>query len=161
VKRTFATGLVSVTIAAIVITAVFWKTSRPRMGGRPPGTTDIRIERLFANGARWNGKVVYQRGYGMGSLELGVPITPSHVFPAESIRAGHQLRRCGYAKPHHLPAGLFPSSANASTILSAIDGVPAKETFDITATAKPRSGTVRRDDTSSTQKWPLWPAAWT
>jgi len=142
------------------------------MGGRPPGTTEIRIDRLFAKwsrsdspgcslGVSWNGKVVYQRGYGMASLELGVPITPSHVFPAASIRAGHKLRRCGYAKPHHLPAGLFPSSANASTILSAMDGVPAKETFDITATANPRSGTVRRDDTSSTQKWPLWPATWT
>jgi len=54
------------------------------MGGRPPGTTDIRIDRLFAKwsrsdspgcslGVSWNGKVVYQRGYGIPSLELGCP----------------------------------------------------------------------------------------
>jgi hypothetical protein len=32
-----------------------------------------------------------------------------------------------------LPAGLFPGSANACAILSATEGVPANETFDITA----------------------------
>ena len=31
------------------------------------------------------GRVVYQQGYGMASIELGVPITPATVFPVASI----------------------------------------------------------------------------
>ena len=46
----------------------------------------------------------------------------------------------------------FPCSANAGAILSATEGVPANETFDISATASPRSGNVTRDATSSTLK---------
>ena len=84
-------------LAAIcAIAAVFWKRSGPATGGPAPGSTAARIDRLFAQwsrsdspgcslGVSRNGGVVYQRGYGMASLELGVPITPSHVFPAASI----------------------------------------------------------------------------
>lgn len=95
-KRTLAFVLVFATICAIVIAAVFWKRSGAATGRPPPGSTAVRIDRLFAKwnrsdspgcslGVSRNGKVVYQSGYGMASLELRVPITPSHVFPAASI----------------------------------------------------------------------------
>ena len=55
-----------------------------------------RVDQLFAQwnrsdspgcslGVSQNGVPVYERGYGMASLELGVPITPTSVFPAASI----------------------------------------------------------------------------
>jgi CubicO group peptidase (beta-lactamase class C family) len=61
-----------------------------------PTSANARIDRLFAQwsrsdspgcslGVSQNGSVLYEHGYGMASLELGVPITPSHVFPAASI----------------------------------------------------------------------------
>jgi CubicO group peptidase (beta-lactamase class C family) len=57
---------------------------------------EARVDRLFA---QWNkpsspgcsvavgqkGAVVFERGYGMANLELGVPITPRSVFEAASI----------------------------------------------------------------------------
>src|SRR5690349_6480333 len=66
------------------------------MGGTPPASTAARIDRLFVQwsrsdspgcslGVSRNGRVVFQRGYGMASFELGVPISPLHVFPAASI----------------------------------------------------------------------------
>jgi CubicO group peptidase (beta-lactamase class C family) len=59
-------------------------------------STEARVDRLFA---QWNkpsspgcsvavgqkGAVAFERGYGMASLELGVPITPRSVFEAASI----------------------------------------------------------------------------
>ena len=55
-----------------------------------------RVDKLFAEwnrpdspgcslGVSQNGVRVYERGYGMANLELGVPITPASVFPAASI----------------------------------------------------------------------------
>jgi len=55
-----------------------------------------RVDQLFAQwnrsdspgcslGVSQNGVPAYERGYGMASLELGVPITPTSVFPAASI----------------------------------------------------------------------------
>lgn len=38
-----------------------------------------------ALGVSRGGEIVYERGYGMANLELGVPITPASVFPAASI----------------------------------------------------------------------------
>src|SRR5688572_31839950 len=32
-----------------------------------------------------NGSLIYERGFGMANLELGVPITPASIFPAASI----------------------------------------------------------------------------
>src|SRR5689334_14896402 len=32
-----------------------------------------------------NGTLIYERGFGMANLELGVPITPASIFPAASI----------------------------------------------------------------------------
>ncbi|MBI1874874.1 MAG: serine hydrolase [Acidobacteria bacterium] len=54
------------------------------------------MDRLFAQWNRadspgwsvavgWNDAVVYERGYGMANLELGVPIGPASVFEAASI----------------------------------------------------------------------------
>jgi CubicO group peptidase (beta-lactamase class C family) len=94
VKRTPAFVLAFAVICAIA--AVFWKRSGAATGGPPPESTSARIDRLFTQwsrsdspgcslGVSRNSRVVYQRGYGMASLELGVPITPSHVFPAASI----------------------------------------------------------------------------
>jgi CubicO group peptidase (beta-lactamase class C family) len=55
-----------------------------------------RVDGLFAEwnkadspgcgvGVSQNGAVVYQRGYGLANVELGVPITPASVFPVASI----------------------------------------------------------------------------
>lgn len=55
-----------------------------------------KVDRLFAEwnrtdapgcavGISRNGAVVYERGYGMANLELGVPITPATVFALASI----------------------------------------------------------------------------
>ena len=59
-------------------------------------STDARIDPLFATwnrpdspgcgvGVSRNGAVIYERGYGMASLERKVPITSSTVFPLASI----------------------------------------------------------------------------
>jgi CubicO group peptidase (beta-lactamase class C family) len=55
-----------------------------------------RVDKLFAAwnrtdspgcavGVSRNGAVIYEHGYGMANLELGVPITPATVFPIASI----------------------------------------------------------------------------
>lgn len=57
---------------------------------------EARVDRLFAQWNRadppgcsvavgWNDAIVYERGYGMANLELGVPIGPASVFEAASI----------------------------------------------------------------------------
>ncbi len=38
-----------------------------------------------ALGVVWNGKFIYKHGYGLGSLELGVPLTPESVFYMGSV----------------------------------------------------------------------------
>jgi len=59
-------------------------------------SVDASVDKLFAQwkrsdspgcslGVSRNGISVFERGYGMASLELGVPITPASVFPAASI----------------------------------------------------------------------------
>jgi CubicO group peptidase (beta-lactamase class C family) len=60
------------------------------------GSVTARVDKLFAEwnrsdspgcslGVSQNGVRVYERGYGMANLELGVPIAPASVFPAASI----------------------------------------------------------------------------
>lgn len=55
-----------------------------------------RVDQLFAEwsksdspgcglGVSKDGVPVYERGYGMANLELGIPVTPASVFPAASI----------------------------------------------------------------------------
>lgn len=66
---------------------------------RHPRSTEsvaAEVDKLFAEwnrsdspgcslGVSRNGVPLYERGYGMASLELGVPITPASVLPAASI----------------------------------------------------------------------------
>src|SRR4030095_6987713 len=62
----------------------------------PTASMTARVDRLFAAwnrpdspgcgvGVSRNGAVIYERGYGMASLERKVPITSSTVFPLASI----------------------------------------------------------------------------
>jgi CubicO group peptidase (beta-lactamase class C family) len=62
----------------------------------PVESPNARVDALFAEwnkpdspgcsvGVSQNGTVVYEHGYGMASLEHGVPITPATVFPVASI----------------------------------------------------------------------------
>ena len=44
-----------------------------------------------------------------------------------------------------LPAALLPCAANACAILNAIERVPAREMFDVTATTSPRPGKVMNE----------------
>ena len=65
-------------------------------GSSPTASTAARVDPLFATwnrpdspgcgvGVSRNGAVIYERGYGMASLERKVPITSSTVFPLASI----------------------------------------------------------------------------
>src|SRR6266496_1731037 len=75
---------------AIAAGMVYWIAAKR---GESAGT---RVDKLFAEwnrpdspgcsmGVSRNGSVVYQHGYGMANLELGVPITPASVFSLASI----------------------------------------------------------------------------
>jgi|GEM_PF-5320847 len=57
---------------------------------------NAKVDALFAEwnkpdspgcavGISKNGTLLYEKGYGMASLEWGIPITPAAVFPAASI----------------------------------------------------------------------------
>jgi CubicO group peptidase (beta-lactamase class C family) len=63
---------------------------------QPAESVAVRVDQLFAEWNRTdspgcslavsrNGTVVYEHGYGMANLELGVPITSASVLPAASI----------------------------------------------------------------------------
>lgn len=63
---------------------------------QPPESVTVGVDQLFAEWNRTdspgcslavsrNGTVVYEHGYGMANLELGVPITSASVLPAASI----------------------------------------------------------------------------
>ena len=100
--QTFANALwffVSTAIGSILLIAL------PALANEPDSTKEnsssdqsltARVDKLFADwdksdspgcslGISRNGTVVYERGYGMVNLELGVQITPGSVFPAASI----------------------------------------------------------------------------
>jgi len=89
--------ITAIVIGALSAVAVFWIRSTTTTAKQvPAASVDSKIEKLFAQwdrsdspgcalGVSKNGVVVYQRGYGMASLELGVPITPASVLPAASI----------------------------------------------------------------------------
>src|SRR5512141_507688 len=64
--------------------------------GAPADTTTRIVDRVFdawrttdspgcALGVARNGRVVYERGYGMANLETGTPITPSSIFHVASV----------------------------------------------------------------------------
>jgi CubicO group peptidase (beta-lactamase class C family) len=68
----------------------------PGACGRAEKSQTARVDKLFAVwdrsdspgcavGISRNGAILYEHGYGMANLELGVPITPATVFPIASI----------------------------------------------------------------------------
>ena len=87
----------AVAIVSILAPAVFGKEQETTKAN--PATAEsvtARVDQLFAEwnrsdspgcslGVSQNGVRVYERGYGMANLELGVTITPASVFPAASI----------------------------------------------------------------------------
>ena len=89
--------ITAVVIVALSAVAVLWKRRITTAANRvPAASVDSRIDKLFAQwdrsdspgcalGVSQHGVIVYQRGYGMASLELGVRITPASVLPAASI----------------------------------------------------------------------------
>jgi len=89
--------IVVVAIVSFTTLIVFWKVHHPASGKQPSGeSVAARVDHLFAQwdrsdspgcsvGVSKNGVPVYQRGYGMASVELAVPITPASVLPAASI----------------------------------------------------------------------------
>ncbi|HXN23464.1 MAG TPA: serine hydrolase domain-containing protein, partial [Candidatus Dormibacteraeota bacterium] len=97
-KTLVTTAVVAaVAIGSFIAPTVFGKeqdTTKANPSSAEPAAA--RVDRLFAEwnrsdspgcslGISQNGVLVYQRGYGMASLELGVPITPASVLPAASI----------------------------------------------------------------------------
>lgn len=61
-----------------------------------PDALTARMDKLFADWNKTNapgcgvaisrnGALIYERGFGLANIELGVPITPASVFPAASI----------------------------------------------------------------------------
>jgi CubicO group peptidase (beta-lactamase class C family) len=89
VSRTAAIllGLVAVVTALVLAT---------RLGRHPGAASSVQIDAIFAPwnrpdspgcsvGVGHDGLTVHERGYGMASLELGVPISPASVFEAASI----------------------------------------------------------------------------
>jgi len=96
-----------ITACVLVITAVaivhfiaptVFRTERNAAKGNPRSAESVtaRVDKLFAQwnrsdspgcslGVSRNGAVVYERGYGMANLELGVPITPASVFHVASV----------------------------------------------------------------------------
>jgi CubicO group peptidase (beta-lactamase class C family) len=81
--------------SVLVVTAVAMTCSVAcRSSSAESATT--RVDKLFAEwsksdspgcgvGISRNGAPVYEHGYGMANLELGVPITPDSVFPVASV----------------------------------------------------------------------------
>lgn len=77
----------------LVLMALVSQAASPNL---MPNALTARMDKLFADWDKTNspgcgvavsrnGVVVYERGFGMASLELGVPITPASVLPAASI----------------------------------------------------------------------------
>jgi len=89
--------LVSAIIATVFPLSVLGQTSNAVNGNPSPAEpATARVDRLFAPwnrsdspgcslGVSQNGSLVYERGYGMANLELGIAITPASVFNVGSI----------------------------------------------------------------------------
>jgi len=89
--------ITAVAIVYFIAPTVFWKERNAAKGNpRSCESVTARLDKLFAQwnrsdspgcslGVSRNGAVVYERGYGMANLELGVPITPASVFHVASV----------------------------------------------------------------------------
>jgi CubicO group peptidase (beta-lactamase class C family) len=99
-KRVITTcflALAAVTVASVISLAVSWKKqSATTVDPSPAESVTARVDDLFAEWNRSdspgcslavsrNGTLLYERGYGMADLGLGVPITPASVFRVCSI----------------------------------------------------------------------------
>ena len=90
-------AVTAIAIGSVTASTVFAKDQDTAKPG-PPSAESVtaRVDKLFAEwnrsdspgcslGVSRNGIPVYERGYGMANLELGVPITPASVFHVASI----------------------------------------------------------------------------
>lgn len=100
-KRRVITACLFLITAVVMIyfiaPAVFWKNrNAAKVNQSPAGSVAARVDKLFAQwnrsdspgcslGVSRNGVTVYERGYGMANLELGIPITPASVFHVASV----------------------------------------------------------------------------
>jgi CubicO group peptidase (beta-lactamase class C family) len=82
--------------AASIITALSLPLTLGAQRGSVSDTTSRIVDRVFdayrgtdspgcALGVSRNGRVVYERGYGMANLETGTPITPASIFHVASV----------------------------------------------------------------------------
>ena len=80
----------------LVLVAVGALAGATKGDGQTPDSLAARVDKLFAEWDKTNspgfglavsrnGTLVYEHGYGMANLELGVPITSASVFPVASI----------------------------------------------------------------------------
>lgn len=87
-------SIITTTLVALA-TSALTSTARAQRGA-PADTTTRIVDRVFdawrttdspgcALGVARNGRVVYERGYGMANLETGTPITPSSIFHVASV----------------------------------------------------------------------------
>jgi CubicO group peptidase (beta-lactamase class C family) len=89
--------IAAVAFASFIARPGFWKGQKAAQTNQSPAEwVTARVDKLFAEwnrsdspgcglGVSRNGVPVYEHGYGMASLELGVAVTPASVFPAASI----------------------------------------------------------------------------
>src|SRR5207247_1064722 len=89
--------VIVVAIVSFIPLTVFAKEQHTaKVNPSPTESVAARVDKLFAEWNRsdspgcslavsQNGVLVYERGYGMANLELGVPITPASVFHVCSI----------------------------------------------------------------------------
>src|SRR5260370_33707000 len=101
VKRIASSTCLSIITAVVIHSFIAPKLSsqggNPRTGNPSPARSgNAKVDELFAKWNRSdspgcsvaiskNGALVYERGYGIANLELGVPITAASIFNAASI----------------------------------------------------------------------------
>lgn len=83
--------------AATFVALVFWQAMHGTESDRgSDAPASASVDRIFAAwdrpdspgcavGVSRNGEVLYERGYGLANLELGVPMTPASVFHVASV----------------------------------------------------------------------------
>jgi len=91
----FAVAAVAI-VSIIAPTVVRTKQVTAKTILYPPESATSKVDQLFTQwsnsdtpgcslGVSRNGALLYERGYGMANLELGVPITPASVFHVASV----------------------------------------------------------------------------
>lgn len=86
----------AITTTLVALAACALTSAARAQRGAPADTTTRVVDRVFdawrttdspgcALGVARNGRVVYERGYGMANLETGTPITPTSIFHVASV----------------------------------------------------------------------------